>query len=174
MKTLLILAAICAASILSGCRSVEVENYGQDYVRLADGNPVLVDGKPVLLGKGWRVDHFQHWMITRADALTADVSKESISFALNGLNTQPDADGLSSLVDKSLSGAANLAAKVGAAVATSGGSIGADAIAAYVKKFIDKGGNPDAAYVTISDGKLTCTDGSCTLSEDCPDGSCTL
>lgn len=172
MKQLMLLAAIALAIILAGCRSVEVENYGQDYVKMSNGDPVLVDGKPVLIGKGWSVDHFQHWMITKADTISANVKKDEIDFSMNGLNTQPDAEGLKNLVDVSLKGSAELAAKIGAAIATSGGSAGADAIAAYVKQFIAKGGDPEKATVTVSDGTLTCTDGSCTLTGSCTDGSC--
>lgn len=174
MKQLMLLAAIALAIILAGCRSVEVENYGQDYVKMSNGDPVLVDGKPVLIGKGWSVDHFQHWMITKADTISANVKKDEIDFSMNGLNTQPDAEGLKNLVDVSLKGSAELAAKIGAAIATSGGSAGADAIAAYVKQFIAKGGDPEKATVTVSDGTLTCTDGSCTLTGSCADGSCNL
>lgn len=172
MKQLMLLAAIALAIILAGCRSVEVENYGQDYVKMSNGDPVLVDGKPVLIGKGWSVDHFQHWMITKADTISANVKKDEIDFSMNGLNTQPDAEGLKNLVDVSLKGSAELAAMIGAAIATSGGSAGADAIAAYVKQFIAKGGDPEKATVTVSDGTLTCTDGSCTLTGSCTDGSC--
>ena len=172
MKKFMLLAAIALAIILAGCRSVEVENYGQDYVKMSNGDPVLVDGKPVLIGKGWSVDHFQHWMITKADTISANVKKDEIDFSMNGLNTQPDAEGLKNLVDVSLKGSAELAAKIGAAIATSGGSAGADAIAAYVKQFIAKGGDPEKATVTVSDGTLTCTDGSCTLTGSCTDGSC--
>lgn len=172
MKQLMLLAAIALAIILAGCRSVEVENYGQDYVKMSNGDPVLVDGKPVLIGKGWSVDHFQHWMITKADTISANVKKDEIDFSMNGLNTQPDAEGLKNLVDVSLKGSAELAAKIGAAIATSGGSAGADAIAAYVKQFTAKGGDPEKATVTVSDGTLTCTDGSCTLTGSCADGLC--
>lgn len=172
MKQLMLLAAIALAIILAGCRSVEVTNHGQDYVKMSNGDPVLVDGKPVLIGKGWSVDHFQHWMITKADTISANVKKDEIDFSMNGLNTQPDAEGLKNLVDVSLKGSAELAAKIGAAIATSGGSAGADAIAAYVKQFIAKGGDPEKATVTVSDGNLTCTDGSCTLTGSCTDGSC--
>lgn len=172
MKQLMLLAAIALAIILAGCRSVEVENYGQDYVRNSDGSPVLVDGKPVLIGKGWSVDHFQHWMITDADVISATVRKDEIDFAMNGLKTRPDADGVKGVVEASLKGSAELAAKIGAAIATSGGSAGADAIAAYVKQFIAKGGDPSKAKVSISDGTLTCTDGSCTLAGSCADGLC--
>ena len=172
MKQLMLLAAIALAIILAGCRSVEVENYGQDYVKMSNGDPVLVDGKPVLIGKGWSVDHFQHWMITKADTISANVKKDEIDFSMNGLNTQPDAEGLKNLVDVSLKGTAELAAKIGAAIATSGGSAGADAIAAYVKQFIAKGGDPEKATVTVSDGTLTGTDGSCTMTGSCDDGLC--
>lgn len=172
MKKLMLIAALVAAALVTGCRSVGVVNNGQDYVRTAAGDPVLVDGKPVLYGKGWTVDHFQHWMITQADTINATVKEDEISFMLNGLNTHPDAEGLDKVVDSSLKGTAELAAKIGAAVATSGGSVGSDVVLGYVKQFLAKGGDPGKASVTISDGQITCTDGSCSESWSCTDGSC--
>ena len=169
MNKIMLIAAIVAAAIVTGCRSVGVENYGQDYVKDKDGNPVLVDGKPVMYGKGWSVDHFQHWMITQADTINATVKDDEITFGMNGLNTHPDAEGLGKVVDSSLKGAAELAAKIGAAIATSGGSAGADAIYGYVQQFLAKGGDPSKATVTVTDGNLTCTDGSCTVTGDCAD-----
>lgn len=162
-------SALVATAMLAGCRSVEVENYGQDYVRNAAGDPVLVDGKPVIIGKGWAVSHWQHWMSTQADTLTAEIAPEKIGFTLNGLTSNPDSDGLAKVIEKSLTGAAELSAKIAAAFATSGGSAGADAIYGYVKQFLAKGGDPSKATVTVTDGKLTCTDGSCTVSGECSD-----
>ena len=171
MHKLMLIAAFAAAA-LTGCRSVEVANHGQDYVRDKDGNPILVDGKPVIFGKGWSVDHNQHWMITKADTINAAIKGNEITFNMNGLNTQPDSDGIGKVIDNTLKGAAELAAKIGAAVATSGGSAGTDAIYGYVKQFIAEGGDPAKATVTVTDGNLTCTDGSCTVSTPCPGGNC--
>ena len=38
MNKIMLIAAIVAAAIVTGCRSVGVENYGQDYVKDKDGN----------------------------------------------------------------------------------------------------------------------------------------
>lgn len=167
MHKVAICAVALAASVFAGCRSVEVENFGQDYVRDSKGGPVLVDGKPIVFSKGWSVDHFQHWMITKADEMRAVVSRDSIEFVLGGVNSSPDSAGLSQVVEKSFSGASELAAKICAAVMSSGGSIGAETVASYVKKFVNKGGDVSKASVTISDGVLTCTDGSCSVSGAC-------
>ena len=173
MHKVAICAVALAASVFAGCRSVEVESFGQDYVRDSAGGAVLVDGKPIVFSKGWSVDHFQHWMITKADEMRATVSPDSIEFVLGGLNSSPDSDGLAKVVEKSLAGVSKLAAKISAAVMSSGGSIGAEAVANYVKKFVAKGGDVSKASVTITDGVLTCTDGSCSVSgacSECPSG----
>lgn len=172
MKKIMLMAALAVASIVTGCRSVGVVNNGQDYIRNQDGSPVLVSGEPVIYSRGWSVDHFQHAMMTTADSISATVKDGEINFAMNGLNTVPDYDGITKLVDRSLKGAAELAAKIGAAIATSGGSTGADAVWGYVKEFIGRGGDPSKASVSISDGRLTCTDGNCTITGSCTDGSC--
>ena len=80
----------------------------------------------------------------------------------------------------SFDGAALLAAKIGAAIATSGGSVAADgaksAISSLVKKYIASGGNAKAAKITCANGSCTVTDGtvteSCTDCYDCVGGAC--
>ena len=115
-------AALAGLAAVAGCRVVEVENRGEEIARDADGKPVtLQDGTIQTVKRGWSVYHNQHWMVTEADSLTAHVEAGKIDFALNGLNARPDGTNLNALVVGSLEGAANLAAKVGAAVATSGG-----------------------------------------------------
>ena len=163
-------AALAGLATFAGCRVVEVENRGEEIARDADGKPVtLPDGTIQTVKRGWSVYHNQHWMVTEADSLTAHVEAGKIDFALNGLNTRPDGTNLNALVVGSLEGAANLAAKVGAAIATSGGSTGAEAVAAWVMSFVAAGGNPAKATVSCADGSCTITDGSVT----CKDGSCT-
>lgn len=161
--------ALAGLAAVAGCRVVEVENRGEEVARDADGKPVLLaDGTIQTVKKGWSVYHNQHWMTTEADSLTARVEAGRIDFALNGLNAAPSSN-LVALVDTSLSGAALLAAKVGAAIATSGGSAGADAVAAWVAKFVSAGGDASKATVSCKDGSCTITDGSVT----CVDGDCT-
>lgn len=168
MKKLMIITAACAA-VLAGCRMVEVVNRGEEVVRDADGRPVMLpDGTVQTMKRGWSVYHNQHWMATEADSLTAHVEAGRIDFALNGLNARPDGTNLNALVVGSLEGAANLAAKVGAAVATSGGSAGAEAATAWVRSFVAAGGDPAKATVSCADGSCTITDGAVT----CKDGSC--
>lgn len=76
------------------------------------------------------------------------------------------------LTETTLEGAANLAAKIGAAIATSGTSAGADAVTAAAKslyeKFTAAGGNVENATVSCTNGVCTVTDGSVS----CTDGSC--
>ena len=162
------IAAIAAITIFAGCRVVEVENKGEEVARDGDGQPVLLkDGSIQTVKKGWSVYHNQHWMWTQADSITAGIKKEEVNFAMNGLNTAPSSN-LVALVDTSLTGAANLAAKVGAAIASSGGTTAAEAVAGWVSKFIAAGGNADKATVSCKDGSCTITDGNVT----CVDGNC--
>ena len=162
------IAAFAALTIFAGCRVVEVENKGEEVARDGDGQPVLLkDGSIQTVKKGWSVYHNQHWMWTKADSITASVKKDEINFAMNGLNTAPSSN-LVALVDTSFTGAATLATKVGAAIATSGGTTAADVVAGWVSKFIAAGGNADKATVSCKDGSCTITDGSVT----CVDGNC--
>lgn len=150
--------AIVAALALFGCRSVTVKNYGQSVVR--------VNGKDQIVSNGWYVSHWQHWMITKADSVKAGIKPDDISFEINGLDEKSDGDGLSSVVDKSLSGAATLASKIGAAIATAGGSSCADGVVALIQNFIKAGGDASKASVSVKDGAVTLTDGVITCTGD--------
>ena len=149
-----------AAAALAGCRSVTVKNYGQEVVD--------VNGVQTVISKGWYVSHWQHWMITKADNISASIKPEEITFGLAGLDEKSDGDGLSKVVTASLSGAAELATKIGAAIATAGGTACADAISGLVAKFVKAGGDTAKASVSCKDGSCTITDGATT----CTEGSC--
>ena len=171
MKKLMTIAAV--AAIFAGCRAITVENYGDDVAKDADGKPVvLADGKAQTIRKGWRVHHNQHWMVTDVDSMEASVDEQTgrIDFKLGKTHTEPSQE-LTKLVDTSLKGAAELAAKVGAAIATSGGSVAGEAGAALLKNaisdFISKGGDAAKTTVTCKDGSCTFTDG--TVTETCTD-----
>ena len=159
-------AAIALA--MAGCRVVEVENRGEGFLTDKDGQPVLVNGQPVKYAKGWNVYHNQHWMTTEADNLEAHIKPEDISFSMAKINTKPSEE-LGKLVETSLKGAAELASKIGAAIATSGGSVAGDAaysaIKSAVSSYISKGGSVENATVTCEGGNCTITDG--TVTETC-------
>ena len=147
-----------AAAALAGCRSITVKNYGQEVVD--------VNGKQTVISKGWYVSHWQHWMITRADNISASIKPEEITFGLTGLDEKSDGDGLSKVVSASLSGAAELATKIGAAIATAGGTACADSISGLVAKFVKAGGDTAKASVSCKDGSCTITDGATTCTGD--------
>ena len=147
-----------AAAALAGCRSVTVKNYGQEVVD--------VNGVKTIISKGWYVSHWQHWMITRADNISASIKPDAITFGLNGLDEMPDGDGLAKVVTASLSGAAELATKIGAAIATAGGTACADSISGLVAKFVNAGGDTEKASVSCKDGSCTITDGATTCTGD--------
>lgn len=181
MNKLMILCAMLVLLVSTGCRVVEVENNGEEIARDQDGKPVtLQDGSIQTVKKGWRVYHNQHWMTTAADSLTASVKPEEIAFALNGLASKPDGESLVSLVKTGLEGSAELASKIGVAIASGGGSVvaegGASAIVALAKQayqsFTAGGGDASKATVsTGSDGTVTVSDG--TTCTTCKDGTCT-
>ncbi len=174
-KLMMLMLAACAAIAMTtttGCRAVTVRNYGEEVVRDADDKPVtLPDGKIQTISKGWKVHHNQHWMATEVDTMSATVKPEEISFSMGKVNTKPSEE-LTKLVDVSLKGAAELAAKVGAAIATSGGSVAGDAAYSALKtaisNFISKGGDASKATVSCADGSCTITDGAVTeVCENC-------
>ena len=178
MKKLMMIALVACAAVIAGCRAVEVENYGEEIARDAESKPVtLADGRIQTVKKGWRVHHNQHWMNTKADSIEAHIKPEDISFAMNGLNTQPSEE-LNKMVGTSLDGLTKLAVAVGEAyVKIAGGGAQADTalnVAARVANYFrDKGGDVTKATVTTTaDNKLQVSDGTTCISCDTA-GNCT-
>lgn len=172
------IAIFALAAILAGCKSVTVTRHPATLAKIAqsDGTEkVATDktGAPIILDGGWEVEYFQHWNWQKFDAMSATAGA-GVSFSLNGYEGGADASNLVNLVEVSFKGAAELTAKIGAAIATYGGSIaaegGANAIASSISKFISKGGDASKATVTCEGGNCTITDG--TVSELC-EGCCT-
>lgn len=166
----LLVGAVVAGLLVGGCKSIDVEYRGKDVATWTDTNGVvrvLCDdlGKPVLVDKGWEVDYFQHWMWMKLDSLNATAGT-GVTLSLNGYETGVDSN-LVALVKTSLDGATQLAAKIAAAIATSGGSAAADGVAALVKKFVANGGDVSKATVSCANGACTVTDGAVT--EVCTD-----
>lgn len=177
-----------AALALAGCKSIEVERHGQSIALDANGNAVCdTNGVPIVLDGGWTIGYWQNWQIVKFDDMSAGIKPGGeISFALGGYYSAADSN-LVALVDVGLRGAAELAAKIGTAIATCGGSAaaegGAAAIVSLAKtayaKFKAKGGNEAKAVVTsAADGTVTVTDGAVGVQckdgvcEYCPDGAC--
>lgn len=178
MHRMIALAAV-AALTLTGCKSITVTRYAARVPLDANGNAICTNGVPVVLDGGWTIDYWQHWQIVRFDDMNAAIRPGGeITFALGGYYSAVDSN-LVALVDVSLRGTAELAAKIGTAIATCGGSSaaegGAAAIVSLAKtayaKFKAKGGNEAKAVVTsAADGTVTVTDG--TVGVQCKDGTC--
>ena len=174
-KLIAITITAALAAILAGCKSVTVTRHPATLAKVATtdgGEKVATDSKgaPIVLDGGWEVEYFQHWNWQKFDAMSATAGA-GVSFSMNGYEGGADASNLVNLVETSFKGAAELTAKIGAAIATSGGSIaaegGAKALAAAISKFIKSGGDASKATVTCADGNCTITDG--TISEICED-----
>ena len=166
----LLVGAVIAGLLVGGCKSIEVNKRPQTALTYSDTNGVVhvvLDkaNKPVLLDGGWEVDYFQHWMWTKLDTLNATAGT-GVTLSLNGYETGVDSN-LVALVKVSFDGAALLAAKVGAAIATAGGSAGVEGVAAMVRQFVQRGGDVSKATVSCANGACTITDG--TVSETCTD-----
>lgn len=169
MKKLLILAAFAAIAGMIGCTSIEVEYRGKNVATWTDTNGVVRAvcdelGKPIFYDKGWLVDYFKHWTWTKLDTLNATAGS-GVALQLNGYESGADSN-LVALVKTSFDGAALLAAKVGAAIASSGGSLAGDAaksaLSAAIQRYLNKGGDASKATVTCNGGSCTISDGNVT------------
>ncbi len=171
MKKLMMIAlAACAAAMTTGCVSMEVTDYGYDVVRDADGKPLVdTNGTVQTVHKGQKWDYNKNMVDQTLDDL-AFTRKPGDTITLNLRNYRDNVSPeLNRIVETSFKGAAELAAKIGAAIATSGGSVAGEAGTALLKKaianYISKGGDVSKATVTCKDGNCTITDG--TVTETC-------
>lgn len=173
MKKLMMIALAACAAAMTGCIALEVKDYGHDVVRDADGKP-LVDstGKVQTVHKGQRW-HYNKNMVeqTLDDLAFSRKPGDEITLTLKNYKDLVSPE-LNKVVETSFKGAAELAAKIGAAIATSGGSIAGEAAASALKdkisKYISKGGDVSKITVTCENGTCTFTDGTVTeVCEDC-------
>lgn len=166
----ILFAAACAA-MFAGCTSTTAEWGGERVVFGVDGAPLVdKDGVVQKVKEPVKLSSWRHWIDTHVDTATLGVEPEKISFAMNGYKAEPS-DELAKVIDVSLKGAADLAAKVGAAIATSGGSVAGEAAYSALRnaiaKYISKGGSAEKAKITCEGGNCTITDGNVT--ETCTD-----
>ena len=164
--TLQLLALACAIT-LAGCLAIKVEDYGQEAVRDAAGNPVCdTNGVVQTVHKGQRW-HYNKNMVEQT-AEEVDFTRkpgDDINLVVRNYRDVVSAE-LNKVVDTSFKGAAELAAKIGAAIATSGVSVagegGATAIKTAMQNYLAKGGDAKKATVECKDGNCTISDGSVT------------
>ena len=170
MKKLIIIAI--AAAALAGCMSITVKDYGYEVVRDANGAPMVdKNGVVQMYHKGQRWSYFKHWVNqTSEEFFFSRKPGDDISFGAKNYKDEVSAE-LNKLVGTSFKGAAELAAKVGAAIATYGattaGEAGLSALAKAIGNYCAKGGDVANAAISCKDGNCTITDG--TITETCTD-----
>ena len=153
-----------------GCTALKVTDYGHEVVRDSDGKPLVdKDGKVQTVHKGQR----WHYNKNMVDQSLDDLEFTRKQGDVIGLKLRNYKDAVSpelnKVIETSFKGAAELAAKVGAAIATSGGSVAGEAaysaLRSAIAKYISKGGSADKAKITCEGGNCTITDG--TVTETC-------
>lgn len=167
------IAAIAAiAHGISGCVAIEVEDYGHEPVKDADGKP-LVDsnGTVQTVHKGQRWHYNKNMVDQEFDEVNFKRDPgDAVAFYLKNYKAQVSPE-LNKVVETSFKGATELAAKIGAAIATSGGSVAGDAaysaLSQSIKSYLSKGGSAENATIECKDGNCTITDG--TVTETCTD-----
>ena len=165
-----LLFAIALAIV--GCTALKVTDYGHEVVRDSDGKPLVdKDGKVQTVHKGQR----WHYNKNMVDQSLDDLEFTRKQGDVIGLKLRNYKDAVSpelnKVIETSFKGAAELAAKIGAAIATSGGSVAGEAGASLLKKaianYLSNGGSAEKAKITCEGGNCTITDG--TITETCTD-----
>jgi len=170
MKKLMMIALAACAAVMTGCVAIEVEDYGDEVVKDSAGNPVCdTNGVVQTVHKGQRWHYNKNMVEQSYDEIDFKRKPgDDIEFKIANYKDVVSAE-LNKVVETSFKGAAELAAKIGAAIATSGGSVAGEAaysaLATSVKNYISNGGSVDNATITSKDGNITITDG--TVTETC-------
>ena len=172
MKKLMMIACAACVAVITGCVAIEVEDYGDEVVKDASGNPVCASNgvvQTVHKGQRW---HLNKNMVDQAydevefERQLHNVVKFRISNYKDAVSPE-----LNKIIDTSFKGAAELAAKIGAAIATSGGSVAGEAaysaLSKTIKNYLSKGGSAEKATIECKDGSCTISDGNVT--ETCTD-----
>ena len=172
-KALAVLALVaiggCCALIFCGCSSTSAEWGGESVVYDLNGAPLVdKDGVVQKVKNPVKLSSWRHWIKTLFTASKLVVKRDEIELSLDGYKSEPSEE-LNKVIETSFRGASELAAKVGAAIATSGGSVAGEAGFALLKKaitnYVTKGGDASKATVTCKDGNCTISDG--TITETC-------
>lgn len=144
---------------LTGCQTViTAEKYPEQVVPLEGGKYVIASG-------GWSASaRSPLWATESLRGLDIGVNtNSSVHLKIDTYNRDLSTNAVT-LTEKTLDGCANLAAKIGAAIATGGGSTSAEVVSSAAKslydKFIAAGGNVDNAVVECKDGVCTVRDNS--------------
>lgn len=178
MKKIIILAALAAIAVMTGCKSVTVEYRGKAPATWTDTNNVvraICDelGKPIFLDKGWIAEYFQHGTYTKMDEMHAEAGAAKLD--LNGYQSGVDSN-LVAIVSASFDGGARLATAIGDAYTKiAGGGAQASTVLSATKKilgyFKSQGGDASKASVTSDGNLLKVSDGSTCVSCDAA-GNC--
>ena len=172
MKKLMMIALAACAAVIAGCVAVEVEDYGEEVVKDAAGNPVCnTNGVVQTVRKGQRWHYNKNMVDQSLDDLEFTRKQgDVIGLKLRNYKDEVSPE-LNKVIETSFKGAAELAAKVGAAIATSGGSVAGEAaysaLRSAIAKYISKGGSAEKAKITCENGNCTISDG--TITETCTD-----
>lgn len=171
-KLMMLMLAACAAAI-TGCVSMEVEDYGYDVVKDAAGNPVCdTNGVVQTVYKGQKWDFNKNMVDQAYEAVEFERQLQNVIKLRVANYKDAVSPELNKIIGTSFKGAAELAAKIGAAIATSGGSVAGEAaysaLEKTIKSYLAKGGSVEKATVECKDGSCTITDGTVTeVCEDC-------
>ena len=172
MKKLMMIALAACAAVMTGCVAIEVEDYGDEVVKDSAGNPVCASNgvvQTVHKGQRW---HLNKNMVDQAyEAVEFERQLQNVIKLRVANYKDAVSPELNKIIDTSFKGAAELAAKIGAAIATSGGSVAGEAaysaIEKTIKSYLAKGGSVEKTTVECKDGSCTITDG--TVTETCTD-----
>jgi len=166
LMALLVVIVACVA----GCTSTYAKWGGERVVCDLEGRPIVAkDGTVQKVKEPVELSSWRHWTDSLIGTATLGIRKDSIDFQMQNYSSKPSEE-LAKTIDVSLKGAAELASRVGAAIATAGGSVAGEAgyaaLRNAIENYIAKGGDVKNVKVECKDGNCTLSDGN--ITESCP------
>ena len=159
MKNIISIGLAAAAFAIVGCKSIKFEKIEKTPM-LSGTNVVAVQERAM------RGTYYAYGIENSVEGLEVSASQTNgIAVKINKVDYDVSAKH-KAIIKAALDGASTLAAKIGAAVATAGGSACADSISGLIAKFISAGGDASKASVSCKDGSCTITDGATTCTGD--------
>ena len=177
MKTMHMILGAALVAVATGCQTrwyaekhPETAHPIQKVASVGGTNVVYTSGYFVTSG-GWEATaRFPLWADEKWSNFGAETKVDgSVQFGVVDYHRDLSANAVA-LTKVLCDTAADVTAKVCAAIVSHGGSLATSKISALVSKYVNAGGKAETASVTCADGSCTITDTSTGLT--CTDGSC--
>ena len=168
MKKLIMLSTVLLSGVFAGCQTYITAEKRPESILPVYGPDGLATGYIIASG-GWTASaRSPLWATESLRGLDIGVQTNGDVHLILGEYSRDLSTNAVQMTRILTDGAVSLAAKIAAAIVSSGASPAADGVSELVRKFVASGGDATKATVSCRDGTCTVTDGTVT----CDDSGC--